>query len=138
MVGPTEPGVLRDRAKAGWLARQVHIVSGRSGHEREGRVENDGDRVYAGGMSMTMTITLPDNMARRIEAVAAARGETVQEFTVEALDASPLLADPVVDEVDLLEAFLGCGASGDPRPIDIHEMRDELAVGVSVEGVENL
>ena len=87
---------------------------------------------------MTMTITLPDNMARRIEAVAAARGETVQEFTVEALDASPLLADPVVDEVDLLEAFLGCGASGDPRPIDIHEMRDELAVGVSVEGVENL
>ena len=106
---------------------------------RKGRVDDDSDRVYAGGMSMTMTITLPDNMARRIEAVAAARGETIEHVTVEALDASPVLARVADDdETDLLEAFIGCGTSDGSKPFEIHEARRELAARKWAAGIENL
>ena len=95
--------------------------------------------VYDWGMSMVMTITIPDETARRIEAVAAARGDTIEHVTVEALDASPLLIEPVESgEVDLLEAFIGCGASDGTRPSDIHEMRRELAARKWAAGIENL
>ena len=89
---------------------------------------------------MTMTITLPDTMARRIEAVAAARGETIEHITVEALDASPVLAgtDSVAPDIDLLEAFIGCGTSDGSKPFEIHEARRELAARRWAAGIENL
>ena len=45
-------------------------------------------------MSMVITLTISDETARRIEAVAATRGETIEQVTAEALDSSPLLAGP--------------------------------------------
>jgi hypothetical protein len=98
-----------------------------------------GNGFTLGSMSMVMTITIPDETARRIEAVAAARGDTIEHVAVEALDTSPLLIEPVDSgEVDLLEAFIGCGTSDGTRPTEIHEMRRELAARKWAAGIENL
>ena len=129
----------------GWLAPGAAHCVGLEG-TRNGKTGSTTTSIgfTLGAMSMTMTITLPDNMARRIESVAAARGETVQEFTVEALDASPLLADPGVDDptvgVDALEAFLGSAASGDPdwAGTDSRVLRREIAERRTVDGIENV
>ena len=76
-----------------------------------------------------MTITVPDETARRIEAIAAARGETIEHVAVEALDASPVLAG--VPDVSPSRrrrlGFVGAGTSGDRRPTDIHRLRQEIA-----------
>lgn len=78
---------------------------------------------------MVMTITIPDETARRIEAIAAARGDTIEHVAVEALDASPVLA-AVPDALPARRrrlGFVGAGASGDHRPTDIHRLRREIA-----------
>jgi hypothetical protein len=64
---------------------------------------------------MSMVITLPDEMVRRIEAVAAARGETIEALALEALDVSPLLDATPQDGVERPRrrrlSFVGIGAS---------------------------
>jgi hypothetical protein len=88
---------------------------------------------------MSLVIAIPDETARRIEAVAAARGESSEMVVLEALASSPLLAGanpPTGDE--LLEDFIGCGSSTAGRPSEIHEMRRELAARRATEGIENL
>jgi hypothetical protein len=63
---------------------------------------------------MSMVIELPDEMVRRLEPVAAARGETIEAAALEALDVSPLLIEPVVSvEVPRRRrlAFVGIGSS---------------------------
>ena len=67
-----------------------------------------------------MVVTVPDWLAARLRALAEARGATVDEVAALALNASPLLselapADTVDHAEDPLEAFFGCGDSGDPN-----------------------
>ena len=76
----------------------------------------------------SLLLNLPDRLASLLRERAAERGETVEAFAVEIFDASPLLAEqPPRTESDLLEAFLGCGASGDSRDLSIEELRNELS-----------
>ncbi len=74
---------------------------------------------------MTVTLTLPDDVARRLEAAAAARGVTVEQLAVEVLGG---VESPAVtaEGRSALETFIGSGAS-DGSPFDIHEARRELA-----------
>jgi hypothetical protein len=76
---------------------------------------------------MSMVITLPDEMVRRLESVAAARGETIEELALEALDVSPLLTDPTPVEGQARPrrrlALAGIGSSGGPG---ISDRIDEL------------
>ena len=63
---------------------------------------------------MSMPLSVPDELAARLAAAARARGETIEVFVVEALQASPLLAvGSFDDEGDALQMFLGCADSGD-------------------------
>jgi plasmid stability protein len=74
---------------------------------------------------MTVTLTLPDDVAQRLEAAAAARGVSVEQLAVEVL--SGVDSPPVTAEGrSALEAFVGSGA-GDGSSFDIHEARHELA-----------
>jgi len=68
---------------------------------------------------MSVTVDLPEDALRRIEAEAARRGVTIDDIIAE-------LAARLPDE-DPLEAFNGCGASGDAEPFDIHRARDDMA-----------
>jgi hypothetical protein len=88
---------------------------------------------------MSMTITVPDRTAHRLQRAAARRGVSVEVLAVETLDAlddAPLPS--AADDVDPLEAFIGCGSSGGARPFEIHEARRELAARRAAEGIENL
>ena len=80
-----------------------------------------------------MPVPVPDELAARVVAAAAARGESVEVFVVEALEASPLLAGVpgpavAVVEADALDGFFGCGDSGDPdwAGRDTAELRREV------------
>ena len=72
-----------------------------------------------------MVIELSEEAAARVTAAAAARGltetELVEELVTEALPSG------IGSAGDLLQAFIGCGASGDRRDRSIHELRDELS-----------
>jgi hypothetical protein len=87
-----------------------------------------------------MVLTVPDRVAARLRALAVARGETIDEVATELLEASPQLPNPAppASPVDLLEAFIGCGASGDSTPRSIQEMRRELAARKLAGGIENI
>lgn len=91
-----------------------------------------------------MTFTVPDEVARRLEAAATARGVPVDQVVVEALtewtehhaDDLPELSfigigqgRPGLAEHhdDVLEAFIGCAASGTSEPFDIHRARAAAA-----------
>ena len=74
---------------------------------------------------MSITLDLPDDALARLRAEAARR-----KMTLEALIAE--LADTLPSE-DPLESFIGCGASGDAEPVDIHRVRSELAVRKNAE-----
>jgi hypothetical protein len=79
---------------------------------------------------MSMVLTIPDRVADRLRLLAIERGTTVSEAATDLLEASPELPPMVIavdEDEDPLEAFLGCGASGDHRPRTIHELRDELS-----------
>jgi hypothetical protein len=78
---------------------------------------------------MSMVLTVPDRVADRLRLLAIERGTTVSEAATDLLEASPQLPPIVIviKDEDPLEAFLGCGASGDHRPRTIHELRDELS-----------
>ena len=72
-------------------------------------------------------LQLSEKTAARLNSVAAARGvtpaELVEELVTDALPAT----DQTASDRDLLEAFIGCGASGDRRDRSIQELRDELS-----------
>jgi hypothetical protein len=68
---------------------------------------------------MTVTVDLPVEALRRLEAEATCRGVTIDDVITELAIGLP--AD------DPLDAFTGCGASGDTEPFDIDRAREELA-----------
>jgi hypothetical protein len=64
---------------------------------------------------MGMVIKLSDRVAARVSAVAAARGVTETEVIEDLVMGAPGPAPIVLDDTeDPLEAFFGCGDSGDP------------------------
>jgi hypothetical protein len=77
---------------------------------------------------MALTVQLPDEIAARVQAVAADRGVSADEVVVEAVRAQ-------FPGHETLSAFIGFGASGDRRPFDIHEARGTLAERKSADGV---
>ncbi|MHB8342277.1 MAG: hypothetical protein ACYDB7_14080 [Mycobacteriales bacterium] len=78
---------------------------------------------------MSVTVHLPDDLAARLATEASRRGTDVDQVAAELVAAG--LDQPAVD--DALEAFIGCGASGQHEPFDIHQARAELASRTSRE-----
>ena len=76
---------------------------------------------------MSVTVELPAEALRRLEAEAARRGISIDDVIAELASRLPI-EDP-------LESFIGCGASGDTRPFDIHRERAELAERKLAEGI---
>ena len=71
---------------------------------------------------MTLTIELSEDAQARLVGEATRRG-----ITLDALVAELASSLPVVGAEDPLEAFIGCGDSGDTRPFDIRSERSKLA-----------
>ena len=69
---------------------------------------------------MSMVLRVPDRLAARLRALAQAGGRSAEDIAIAALDASPLLAAALPNQIEIdetedpLEAFFGCGDSGDP------------------------
>jgi hypothetical protein len=70
------------------------------------------------------TIDLPDDVAAALKSAAAKRGVTEAELIAELLDKP--------GATNALNAFLGCGASGDTSPLDIHAERAKAAAGRTI------
>jgi len=91
-----------------------------------------------------MIVTVPDRVAARLRALAAVRGESVDDVATKLIEASLQLphsaAAPACtdDGENLLEAFLGCGSSGNTTPATIQEMRRDLAARKVAAGTENI
>ena len=77
---------------------------------------------------MSLIVHLPEELAARLEAVAAKRGVTTDQLVAEILTAR-------LPAEDALEAFIGSGASGRREPFDIHKARTELAEHKLAEGL---
>lgn len=80
---------------------------------------------------MSVTVELPDEALRRLEAEASRRGISIDDVIAE-------LASRLPDEVPPSGhrlSFVGIGASGDTRPIDIQRERAELAERKLAEGI---
>lgn len=77
---------------------------------------------------MALTVQLPDEIAARVQAVAADRGVSADEVVVEAVRAQ-------LPGHETLKAFIGFGTSGDRRPFDIHEVRRALAERRFTDGI---
>ena len=89
---------------------------------------------HAGGptlVGVSVTVTLPDELAERARRQADRRGVSIDQVVTEAL------AKQLPDETaaDALEAFIGSGASGKREPFDIHEARSELAKRKFAQGI---
>ena len=80
---------------------------------------------------MSLNVELPDELAARVRAAAHDRGMSADQVVAEAVSAQ-LPGDPARDA---LKAFIGCGASGDHRPFEIHEARRTLAERKYAEGI---
>lgn len=72
-----------------------------------------------------MTVNVPDELAERLAAEAARRGQTVDAVAAALLAAG--LEDP-------LAAFIGCGSSGSNEPFELREARRDLAERKLAEG----
>lgn len=70
-----------------------------------------------------MVIELSEQAAARVAAAARARGVTetaiIEELT------QTLTPEPAAG--DVLDAFIGCGSSGERHERSIHDLRDELS-----------
>lgn len=84
---------------------------------------------------MTVTLHIPDELERRLQAAATARGISVEEFAVEALSGVDAPSGDVAHVA--LDAFIGASA-GDGSPFEIHEARRELAARRGVAGIRDL
>ena len=74
---------------------------------------------------MSMTVDLPEELGRRLEAEAARRGVTVDVIVAELVASIP--PAPSEDAGSRRLAFVGIGASGRTEPLDIRRERAELA-----------
>jgi plasmid stability protein len=97
---------------------------------------------------MSMVVTFPDRVAARLRTLAISRGESVDDIATELIEASLGLPHPPASDAlaavvphdgqDALEAFFGCGDSGDSRPMTIKEMRRDLAARKLAGGTHNI
>lgn len=80
---------------------------------------------------MTITVHLPDELAAPLAAAAAARGVGVEQIAAE------LVAEGLAGQgtADPLEAFLTAGASGQREPVDIREIRLDLAARTTASNI---
>ncbi|MDZ7734266.1 MAG: hypothetical protein U5R31_15370 [Acidimicrobiia bacterium] len=69
------------------------------------------------------TVEIPEDAARRLQAEAGRRGISVDDVVVEFASRLPAEAPGAGRRL----SFIGVGASGDTRPLDIHRERAELA-----------
>ncbi len=78
-------------------------------------------------VDVTITVHLPDELGEPLAAAAAARGVGMEQIAAE------LVAEGLASQVasDPLEAFLAAGASGHHDPIDIRQVRRDLAARTS-------
>lgn len=83
---------------------------------------------------MSLTVDLPPDVLRRLEAEAARRGVTVDEVIAE-LAATLPGEQPAPPKRSRRLSFVGIGSSGDTRPFDIHRERDELARRKLADGI---
>lgn len=74
-----------------------------------------------------MIVELPAGALRRLESEAARRGVSIDDVIAELAARLPV-EDP-------LEAFIGCGTSGDTEPFDIHRERDKMVAAKLAEDV---
>jgi hypothetical protein len=81
---------------------------------------------------MSVTVDLPPEALRKLEAEATRRGVSIDVVIAE-------LAERLPTEAGRTEkkklAFVGIGASGDTRPLDIHQLRAEAAEKKLAEGI---
>ncbi len=80
---------------------------------------------------MPVTVELPAEALRRLEAEAARRGTSIDDVIAEFAARLPNEAPPSGHRL----SFIGIGASGDTRPFDIHRERAELAERKLAEGI---
>ena len=81
--------------------------------------------------TMSVNVDLPAESLRRLEAEAARRGLSIDQVIAELADQLP--ADGPRRNRRL--GFVGIGASGDTRPLDIHRERAELADKKLADGI---
>ena len=74
---------------------------------------------------MASAVHLPDDLAVRLAVEADRRGLSVDELVADRLH---------TEGDDPLEAFIGCGASGQHEPFDIHAARAKMAERKLAEG----
>jgi len=74
-----------------------------------------------------VTLDLPDDVVARLQAEAARRNVSLDVLIAE-------LAETLPSE-DPLEEFIGCGASGNDEPLDIHRERADLAARKTAQGI---
>ena len=78
-----------------------------------------------------MTLELPAEAVRRLEAAATRRGLSIDDVIAELVARLPADAAPSGHRL----RFVGIGASGDTRPLDIHRERAELSERKLAEGI---
>ncbi len=83
---------------------------------------------------MPMTVDLPPDVVRRLEAEAARRGVVVDQVIAELAAGLPEDGADAPTRSQRL-SFVGIGASGDTRPFDIRRERDELASHKLADGI---
>lgn len=74
-----------------------------------------------------MIIDFPEAVASKVRAVASARGISPTEVLSELITLLPDPSEEPTVEVDWLEAFIGCGASGDRGERTIGQLRNALS-----------
>lgn len=80
---------------------------------------------------MSVTLDLPPDVLRRLEAEAARRALTIDELIAELASGLPTEGS----EPSKPLRFVGIGASGDTRSFDIHREREELADRKLADGI---
>jgi hypothetical protein len=83
---------------------------------------------------VAVSVPLPDDLAHRLEAVAARRGITPEKLAAEVIR-DHLPPDVGADSGNALDAFFGVGDSGTQEPFDIKRIRREAADSKLAEGV---
>lgn len=126
---------------AGWLADRGR--SSPAATRRIGRRRGPAVPVSQGASTVvvvSITVEVPEPLAGRLAAEAARRGLRPEELAVEAIEGRyghTAPAEPGPDVRDALDAFIGCGASGDPgwASTDVHELRRQAAARKLADGV---